>query len=149
MLSEAQPNDLVIVPTQSKDELRLSNGQSFDGLDRSWGNSRDWVLELWDGRQLVIPLSLYRSTESLTDFTGSEDDSGVAWDALSINGGSKGELWGNLLKKKKKIHLAFVKLKRETQPPFDESYRGSLKQHLYQGAEKKNYDEYQDSILEK
>ena len=122
MLSEAQPNDLVIVPTQSKDELRLSNGKSFDGLDRSWGNSRDWVLELRDGRQVVIPPSLYRSMESLTDFTGSEDDlnikygqgkvhllkellsldwadeseSGVAWDALSFNGGSEGELWENL-----------------------------------------------------
>ena len=119
MLSEAQPNDLVIVQTQSKDELRLSNGKSFDGLDRSWGNSRDWVLELRDGRQVVIPPSLYRSMESLTDFTGSEDDlnikygqgkvhllkellsldwadeseSGVAWDALSFNGGSEGELW--------------------------------------------------------
>ena len=58
MLSEAQPNDLVIVPTQSKEELRLSNGKSFDGLDSSWGNSRDWVLEL---RQVVIPPSLYRS----------------------------------------------------------------------------------------
>ena len=122
MLSEAQSNDLVIVPTQSKDELRLSNGKSFDGLDRSWGNSRDWVLELRDGRQVVIPPSLYRSMESLTDFTGSEDDlnikygqgkvhllkellsldwadeseSGVAWDALSFNGGSEGELWENL-----------------------------------------------------
>ena len=122
MLSEAQPNDLVIVPTQSKDELRLSNGKSFDGLDKSWGNSRDWVLELRDGRQVVIPPSLYRSMESLTDFTGLEDDlnikygqgkvhllkellsldwadeseSGVAWDALSFNGGSEGELWENL-----------------------------------------------------
>ncbi|KAF3957147.1 hypothetical protein CMV_017810 [Castanea mollissima] len=81
---------------------------------RSWGNSRDWVLELRDGRQVVIPPSLYQLTKSLTDFTGSEDDSGVAWDALS----------------------------------FDESYKGSLKQHVYQGAEKKNYDEYQESILE-
>lgn len=62
--------------------------------------------------------------ESLTDFTGSEDDldikygqgkehllrvrevpsldwadeseSGVAWDALSFNGRSEGELWENL-----------------------------------------------------
>ena len=79
MLSEAQPNDLVIVPTQSKDELRLSNGKSFDGLDRSWGNSRDWVLELRDGRQVVIPPSLYRSMESLTDFTGSEDDLNIKY----------------------------------------------------------------------
>jgi len=32
----------------------------FYGLDRwSWGNSRDWVFELRDGRQVVIPLSLY------------------------------------------------------------------------------------------
>ena len=45
--------------------------------------SRDWVLELRDGRQVVIP-----------------------------------------------------------------PHKGSLKQHLYQGAEKKNYDGYQDSILE-
>nr|POE88642.1 hypothetical protein CFP56_72940 [Quercus suber] len=41
----------------------------------------DWIgpgafLEIGseDEGQVVIPLSLYRSTESLTDFTGSEDD---------------------------------------------------------------------------
>ena len=45
-------------------------------------------------------------------------------------------------KKKKK------QKQKKTKPPFDESHKGSLKQHLYQGAEKKNYDEYQDSILE-
>ena len=29
-------------------------------LDKSWGNSKDWMLQLRDGRQLVLPLSLYR-----------------------------------------------------------------------------------------
>ena len=30
-------------------------------LDKSWGNSKEWMLQLRDGRQLVLPLSLYRS----------------------------------------------------------------------------------------
>uniref|UniRef100_A0A7N2R8J9 Uncharacterized protein n=1 Tax=Quercus lobata TaxID=97700 RepID=A0A7N2R8J9_QUELO len=86
MLSEAQPNDIVIVPAQRKEELRLSNGQSFDGLDRSWGNSRDWVLELRDGRHVVIPPSLYRSMESLTDFTGSKDDLNIKYGQVTYSG---------------------------------------------------------------
>ena len=28
-------------------------------LDRSWGNSKEWMLQLRDGRKLVLPLSLY------------------------------------------------------------------------------------------
>ena len=34
-------------------------------LDKSWGNSKEWMLQLRDGRQIVIPLSLYRSPESV------------------------------------------------------------------------------------
>ena len=35
-------------------------------LDKSWGNSKDWMLQLRDGRQLVIPLSLYRSRDCMS-----------------------------------------------------------------------------------
>ena len=35
-------------------------------LDKSWGNSKDWMLQLCDGRQLVLPLSLYRSPNSMS-----------------------------------------------------------------------------------
>ena len=28
-------------------------------LDRSWGNSKEWMLQLRDGQQIVPPLSLY------------------------------------------------------------------------------------------
>ena len=36
-------------------------------LDKSWGNSKEWMLQLQDGRQIVILLSLYRSPESVLD----------------------------------------------------------------------------------
>ena len=35
-------------------------------LDKSWGNSKDWILQLRDGRQLVLPLSLCRSPNSMS-----------------------------------------------------------------------------------
>ena len=35
-------------------------------LDKSWSNSKDWMLQLRDGRQLVIPLSLYRSPDYMS-----------------------------------------------------------------------------------
>ena len=35
-------------------------------LDKSWGNSKDWILQLRDGRQLVLPLSLYRSPDCMS-----------------------------------------------------------------------------------
>ena len=35
-------------------------------LDKSWGNSKDWILQLCDGRQLVLPLSLYRSLDCMS-----------------------------------------------------------------------------------
>ena len=43
--------------------------------------------------------------------------------------------------------MAFIKLNRAIQLAFDESHKGSLKQHLCQGAKKKIHVEYQDSIL--
>ena len=38
----------------------------FGDLAKSWGNSKDWILQLCDGRQLVLPLSLYHSPESMS-----------------------------------------------------------------------------------
>ena len=36
-------------------------------LCKTWGNSTDWMLELRDGRKIVIPLSTYRSPDSVSD----------------------------------------------------------------------------------
>ena len=36
-------------------------------LSRTWGNFKDWMLEFWDGRKIVIPLSAYRSPNSVSD----------------------------------------------------------------------------------
>ena len=36
-------------------------------LDKSWGNSKEWMLQLRDGQQIVIPLSRYRSPERVSD----------------------------------------------------------------------------------
>ena len=41
-------------------------------MGKIWGNSKDWVLQLCDGRQIAIPLSLYKSPETLSDYSGSE-----------------------------------------------------------------------------
>ena len=35
-------------------------------LDKSWGNSKDWILQLCDGRQIVLPLSLYQSPDCMS-----------------------------------------------------------------------------------
>ena len=41
-------------------------------LGKTWGNSKEWMLELRDGRKLVILLSANRSPESMSDQTASE-----------------------------------------------------------------------------
>ena len=43
-------------------------------LDKSWGNSKDWILQLRDGRQLVLPLSLYHSLDSMLVSSSLEGD---------------------------------------------------------------------------
>ena len=82
-------------------------------LDKSWGNSKEWILQLWDGRQIVIPLSLYRSPESVSYYsvtdletvTGNDsfinDGQMVSWaedydglvDSLSIVNEAEEEMW--------------------------------------------------------
>ena len=85
----------------------------FGDLDKSWGNSKDWLLQLHDGRQLVLPLSLYRSPDSLSvssslerEYVPGNDSSTnegqrVSWvdegeglvEFLSVVPGSESELW--------------------------------------------------------
>ena len=57
-----------IVSSQSSEHIVFNEGlqnqhpllRDFVGdMGKVWGNSKDWVLELRDGRQIVIPLSLY------------------------------------------------------------------------------------------
>ena len=35
-------------------------------LSKTWGNSKDWMLELQDGRKIVIPLSAYRFPKAMS-----------------------------------------------------------------------------------
>ena len=85
----------------------------FGDLDKSWGNSKDWLLQLRDGRQLVLPLSLYRSPDSLSvssslerEYVPGNDSSTnegqrVSWvdegeglvEFSSVVPGSESELW--------------------------------------------------------
>ena len=82
-------------------------------LDKSWGNSKDWLLQLRDGRQILIPLLLYRSLGSESDCSGKEGEAAtgnftcvtkeqiVNWasecdgvvDSLFVITGSEDELW--------------------------------------------------------
>ena len=86
-------------------------------LDRSWGNSKDWMLELRDSKQIVIPPSLYRSPNSGSECSIIEGEVVLGNNSLAIEGqivswvdkcdgvidslfvvtGSKDE-WGNLMK---------------------------------------------------
>ena len=43
-------------------------------LDKPWGNSKDWMLQLHDGQQLVLPLSLYRSPYSMSVCSSIEEE---------------------------------------------------------------------------
>ena len=78
-------------------------------LESTWGNFNNWVLELRDGKQIVIPLSLHHSPGSILDFSKHERDEGqgndtfreekciVSWadecDIVSIVSCSECELW--------------------------------------------------------
>ena len=55
-------------------------------LDKSWGNSKDWILQLRDGRQLVLPLSLCRSPNSMSVCSSLEGEC-VPGNASSTNEG--------------------------------------------------------------
>ena len=58
-------------------------------LDRSWDNSKEWMLQLRDGWQLVLPLSLYRSPKSVLDCSAMEVETVIGNDFV-INEGQMG-----------------------------------------------------------
>ena len=82
-------------------------------ISKSWGNSKEWMLQLLDGRQLVLPLSLYRSLECRSVCSSMEGESvpgissiinegqRVSWanesdglvDSLSVVLGLEDEIW--------------------------------------------------------
>ena len=43
-------------------------------LDKSWGNSKDWILQLCNDRQLMLPLSLYRSPDCMSVYSSLEGE---------------------------------------------------------------------------
>ena len=55
-------------------------------LDKLWGNSKDWILQLRDGMQLVLPLSLYRSPDCMSVCSSLEGEC-VSGNASSTNEG--------------------------------------------------------------
>ena len=62
-------------------------------LGKVWGNSKDWVLQLRDGRQITIPLSLHRSPETLSNYSGLEG--GNVPGTYSFLGGGQITSWAN------------------------------------------------------
>ena len=62
-------------------------------LDKSWGNSKDWILQLHDARQIVLPLSLYRSPDCMSVCLSLEGDS-VPGNVSTTNEGQRGS-WAN------------------------------------------------------
>ena len=53
--------------TKVPHDLSLRISDFVGDLSKTWGNSKDWMLELQDGRKIVIPLSAYRSLDSVSD----------------------------------------------------------------------------------
>ena len=64
-----------------------------EDLDNSWGNSKDWILRLRDGRQLVLPLSLYRFPDCMLVCSSLEGEC-VPSNASIINEGQRVS-WAN------------------------------------------------------
>ena len=57
-------------------------------LDKPWGNSKDWMLQLHDGQQLVLPLSLYRSPDCVSVCSSMEGER-VPGTASIVNEGQR------------------------------------------------------------
>ena len=78
---EGNLENISIVPVQHAEGLEISEPiftiaphdlspriNDFVGdLSKTWGNSKDWNLELRDGRRIVIPLSAYRRPDSVSE----------------------------------------------------------------------------------
>ena len=64
----------------------LTITELVEDLDKSWGNSKDWILQLRDGRQLVLPFSLYRSPDSMLVTSSLEGDCVPSNDSSTYEG---------------------------------------------------------------
>ena len=64
----------------------LTIKELVEDLDKSWGNSKDWILQLRDGRQLVLPLSLYHSPDSMLVTSSLEGDCVPSNDSSTYEG---------------------------------------------------------------
>ena len=65
-------------------------------FDKSWGNSKEWMLQLRDGRKLVLPLSLYRSPDCMSICLGMEGEfvpsiSSIVNEAQRVSWANEGE----------------------------------------------------------
>ena len=58
--------------TKAPQDFGLTLSDFVGDLSRTWGNSNDWMIEFRDGRKIVIPLSAYRSPNSVSDQLVSE-----------------------------------------------------------------------------
>jgi hypothetical protein len=52
---------VTVTPNQEQPILALDTPSGDAFVNRTWGSSSDWVLELRDGRRISIPLSLLQS----------------------------------------------------------------------------------------
>ena len=77
--AEGSENSVSIFPKAPQD-FGPTISDFVGDLSKTWGNSKDWMLELLDGRKLVIPLFAYRSPESVSDQIASKGvvNSGLA-----------------------------------------------------------------------
>uniref|UniRef100_A0A7N2R4R9 ABC transporter C family member 13 n=1 Tax=Quercus lobata TaxID=97700 RepID=A0A7N2R4R9_QUELO len=60
--------DISLCVERQRGAPRPSIKSYVENLEHTWGNSKDWVLELRGGRQIAIPLSIYLSLGSMLDF---------------------------------------------------------------------------------
>ena len=67
---------MLVLAEDAYAQPRPSIKSYVENLEHTWGNSKDWVLELRGGRQIVIPLSLYLSLGSMLDFLDLEGAEG-------------------------------------------------------------------------
>ena len=76
-LSGILPKDMALGQLEGGHGGSRPSIKDFIGdLESTWDNFNNWVLELRDGKQIVIPLSLHHSLGSILDFSKHERDEG-------------------------------------------------------------------------
>jgi hypothetical protein len=97
--SEAQGVETSITPLP---RVEILAPPSFDGVDRIWGSSSAWMLELRDGRRVSIPISLLRTLATIdTEEKPSEEEapslggSDIESEAEATRHGDMLTVWGD------------------------------------------------------